>query len=63
MPDITVALSDEQRRELEEAARQAGMTVESYAAEAVSRAVEVRYVLPSTQGSVSPIQTLKRDKK
>jgi len=63
MPDITVALTDEQRKELEEAARLAGMTVESYAAEAVSRAMEVRYVLPSSQGSVSPIQGLKREGK
>lgn len=62
MPDITVALSEQQRKQLEEAARLAGMTVESYAAEAVSRAVEVRYVLPSTQGSVSPIKGLNQDK-
>lgn len=63
MPDITVALTDEQRKELEEAARQAGVTVDEFAAAAVSRAVEVRYVLPSTHGSVSPIKGLRREGK
>ncbi|PXV54202.1 hypothetical protein SAMN04487785_11418 [Dyella jiangningensis] len=62
MPDITVALTDDQRRELEAAAREAGVTVDEYAAMAVSQAVETRYVLPSTAGVVVPMKGLKRPK-
>ena len=63
MPDITVALTDAQRQELERLAELAGMTVEQFAANAVSHAVEVRYVLPSSHGTVSPIQALNRTRK
>lgn len=63
MPDITVALTDEQRRALESVALEAGVTVDEYAALAVSQAVEARYVLPSTTGTVVPLRGLKRDGK
>jgi hypothetical protein len=62
MPDITVALTDEQRKALEAAALEAGVTVDEYAAMAVSQAVEARYVLPSTTGVVVPMKGLKRPK-
>lgn len=63
MPDITVALTDEQRRALESVAREAGVTVDEYAALAVSQAIEARYVLPSVPGSVIPLRGLKREGK
>lgn len=63
MSDITVALTDRQREDLERAARDAGMTIEEYAALAVSQAVEKRYVLPSMHGTVIPIQGLNRNRK
>ena len=61
MPDVTVALDDVQQRELEAAARAAGMTVAEFAAHAASRAVAARYLLPKTPGSVVALQSKKRD--
>lgn len=63
MPEITVILTEQQQREVEEAARLTGRSVDECAAEAVSRAVAARYVLPSVSGQVMAFQALKRDRK
>lgn len=62
MPEITVMLTEQQQREVEEAARLTGRSVAECAAEAVSRAIEARYVLPSVPGQVMAFQALKRER-
>lgn len=59
MPEVTVGLTDAQRCELAGAADRAAMTVEQFAAEAMSHAISTRYVLPKTHGTVVPIKSLK----
>lgn len=59
---MEINLSAPEFAALREAACRAGVTPEHYAALAVSRAIEARYVLPKSSGSVTPIQAPKRDR-
>ena len=61
MPDIGIALTEQQQRELAAAAKRAGLSPEEFASRAVSQAVTARYRIPSTQGRVLTFQALKSD--
>jgi hypothetical protein len=60
VPDITVALSDKQQRDLEDAAHSAGMSVDEYAAEAFSHALSRRYVIAHAPGKLLHFKGLKK---
>jgi len=61
MPDMGIALTEQQQRELAAAAKRAGLSPEEFAARAISQAVTARYRIASTQGRVLPFQALKSD--
>jgi hypothetical protein len=59
MPEITLDLSEQQMRALRSASALSGKSLSEIAAQAVSTAVEARYVLPKTAAGVLPFQALK----
>jgi len=59
MAEITAHLSDEELRVLGASAERAGVSIEEFAAAAVSAAVSVRYTLPAQSAEVVTFQGLK----
>ena len=59
MAEITAHLSDEELRALQAAAQSAGVSIEEFAAAAISAAVSARYTLPVQSAQVVTFQGLK----
>lgn len=59
---MEISLSAPEYAALCEVARKTGLTPEQCAQQAISRAIEARYVLPRSPGVVKPFQAPKRDR-